>query len=222
MADDVTQMYVGSRTRADGSLERLRGSRNCSLVVGQGQGKYYEQASRGEIYSLVLTAWSSTIAAGNINAAATGASTQFALWNLASSPVNLALLKFQVWPISGTAPIPPVFHSMSITAPTIAHSVVTPVTNNKTGASGACQARALTSAAGSNLTGSTALQIIRAASFTITAGAMGTTGGFGNILTEYVDGDIVISPGTAWVPTWIAAGTTFLGGYSVTWAEIPI
>jgi hypothetical protein len=40
-------------------------------------------------------------------------------------------------------------------------------------------------------------------------------------LTEYIDGDIVLPPGTCWVPTWMGAGTTFLGGYSITWEEIP-
>jgi hypothetical protein len=78
----------------------------------------------------------------------------------------------------------------------------------------------LASAAGSALTGSTALVIIRAADLYITAGTAANLGGFKCV--EYVDGDIVIAPGSCWVPTWVAAGTTFLGGYSVTWEEIPI
>ena len=220
---EVTE-YLGGRTgevfQSDGSKGPLRTGRTGALVTSGGPGRYYESASRGNVFSLVLTAWSSTIAAGNINAAAAAASTQFAVWNPANSGKNLALLKFGVWPISGTSPIPPVFHSMSVTAPTIATSVVTPIACNNTGKAANCVAKALSSAAGSALTGSTALTIIRAADLAITAGTAANLAGLR--FQEEIAGDIVIAPGTAWVPTWIAAGTTFLGGYSVTWEEIPI
>ena len=222
MSDDVFQGRVGYQIGVDGVKDRIRLARTLSTVVADGQGRYYEQASRGNIFSLVLTAWSTTVNAGNILSAAAAAATQFALWNPSSSQVNLSLLKFAVWPISGTAPVPPLFHSMSITAPTIASAAVTPVVNNNTGKAANCNAGYLASAAGANLTGSTALKVIRACGFTLTAGAMGTTGGFGNMLIEDLGGDIVIAPGTAWVPTWMAAGTTFLGGYSITWEEIPV
>lgn len=211
---------VGERTLGDGSTVPLRLTRKGAAAVGQAQGPYYENTARGNVFSLVLTAWSSTIAAGNINAAAAAASTQFALWNPVGSNKNLSLLKFGVWPISGTAPVPCVFHSMSVTAPTIATSVVTPIQCNNTGRAAASVAKALSSAAGANLTGSTALVLIRAADLYITAGTAANLQG--GKVTEFIDGDIVIAPGTCWVPTWIAAGTTFLGGYSVTWEEIDL
>jgi hypothetical protein len=37
-----------------------------------------------------------------------------------------------------------------------------------------------------------------------------------------LEGDIVIPPNSLWVPLWAAAGTSMLGGYSVTWKEIDI
>ena len=81
-------------------------------------------------------------------------------------------------------------------------------------------ARALSSAAGAALTGSSALAFIRAADLRFSAGT------YANLATsqamEQIDGDIVIAPGTCWVPTWTAAGTSMLGGYSVTWEEIPV
>jgi hypothetical protein len=62
---------------------------------------------------------------------------------------------------------------------------------------------------------------LRAADLGIGAGAMVPANLFEPKLTEYIDGDIVLPPGTCWVPTWMGAGTTFLGGYSITWEEIP-
>jgi hypothetical protein len=142
------------------------------------------------------------------------------LWNPNGSGKNLSLLKFQCWAISGTAPVPPVIHSYC-TAPTIATSVVTPIACNNLGMAAASVARALTSAAGAALTGNSILQYLRAADLGIGAGATVPANLFEPKLTEYIDGDIVLPPGTCWVPTWMAAGTTFLGGYSITWEEIP-
>src|SRR5258705_269381 len=39
---------------------------------------------------------------------------------------------------------------------------------------------------------------------------------------ELVEGDILLPPGTMWVPTWAAAGPTLLNAYGVTWEEVPI
>ena len=190
------------------------------MVAGDGQGRYYEQTSRGNVFSLMLSAWTGTIAAGNIVGAAAAASTQFALWNPTGSGKNIALLKFGVFAISGTAPVPPVVHSYC-TAPTLVTSVVTPIACNNVGLSAASVARALTSAGGAALTGGGALSYLRVADLGIGAGSTTPANLFQPKLTEYIDGEIVIPPGLCWVPTWMAAGTTFLGGYSVTWEEIP-
>ena len=212
----------GITTLSDGTVAPTRLSRNGATIVGDGQGSYYEQASKGNIFNLTLTTTSGTIAAGNINGAAAAASTQFALWNPAGSGKNLSFLKYWILPISGTAPVAGCFHSYSSTAPTIATSVVSPITCANIGMAPASVARALTSAAGAALTGSSALQIIRPAHLYLAAGAMGTTGGFGTNIAEELAGSIVIPPGTCWVPTWTAAGTTFLNGYGIMWEEIPV
>ena len=217
----LAEIKSGLITGTDGTVSPGRASRIGAEVSGFGQGKYYEQTSRGNVFSLTLTAWTTTIAAGNIVTAAAAASTQFALWNPQSSGKNISLLKFQVWCISGTAPIPPVIHSFSLTPPTIATSVVTPIQCNNVGLGALSVARALTSAAGAALTGSSILQNLCAADVGLGAGAMTPANLFQPKLTEYLDGSIVIPPGACWVPTWIGAGTTFLGGYSVTWEEIP-
>lgn len=216
----LAEQRVGIPTLADGTVAPQRASRIGALIVGEGQGRYYEQTSRGNVFSLILTAWTSTIAAGNIVGAAAAASTQFALWNPYGSGKNLSLLKFQVWAISGTTPVPPVIHSYA-TAPSIATTVVTPIQANNIGLSAASVAKACTSAAGATLTGGGALGYIRAADLAIGAGSLTPANLFEPKLTEYIDGDIVIPPGFMWVPTWMGAGTTFLGGYSITWEEVP-
>lgn len=216
----LAEVRAGTTTLSDGSIAPARASRNGSTIVGYGQGKYYEATSRGGVFSLTLTAWTSTVAAGNILAAAAAASTQFALWNPAGSGKNLSLLKFGVFFISGTSPIPAVFHSASVTAPTIATSVLTPIQCNNLGMAASTVAKALSSAAGAALTGSTALVVIRLADLMVTAGTAANLAG--RTVIEYIEGDIVIPPGTCWVPTWAAAGTSFLGGYSVTWEEVPV
>ena len=218
LAEIKTGLIVGT----DGTVSPGRSSRVGAEVSGFGQGKYYEQTSRGNVFSLILTAWSSTIAAGNVIGAAAGATTNFALWNPAGSGKNISLLKFQCWAISGTAPVPPIIHSISITAPTIATAVATPIQCNNVGLGALSVARALSSVAGAALTGSTILQSLCASDIGLGAGALTTANNFENKLTEYLDGSIVIPPGACWVPTWTAVGTTFLGGYSVTWEEIPV
>lgn len=218
----LAEIRSGYTVLSDGTVAPARASRNGATIVGDGQGSYYEQASRGNIFNLVLSSTSGTIAAGNINGAAAGASTQFALWNPAGSGKNISILKFWILPISGTAPLAGCFHSYSNTAPTIATSVVTPITCANVGMAASSVARALTSAAGAALTGSSILALIRPAHLYLAAGAMGTTGGFGTNIAEELAGSLIIPPGLCWVPTWTAAGTTFLNGYGVMWEEIPV
>ena len=216
----LNEIRAGNKILSDGVVDAARASRIGALVTGDGQGRYYEQASRGNIFSLVLGATSAAPTAGQLNAAAAAAVTQFAIWNPAGSGKNLSLLKFGIQVISGTFGAGGVYHSFSSSAPTIATSVVSPIQCNNIGMAAASVARALTSAAGSALTGSSALAYIRSADLQFNAAVYANVAGSKSI--EYVDGDIVIPPGTCWVPTWTAAGTSLLVSYSATWEEIPV
>lgn len=190
------------------------------LVTVQSGGKYENDTINRTIFHLTLGAWTTTIAAGNINAFAAAASTQFALWNPVGSGKNIVLLKFATFPISGTAPVAGCFHSKFQLAVTLASTAVSPVTNGLIGSLVSPRAGYITSAAGSALTGSGAATLIRAADFYITAGTAANLVGAKCI--EHLDGDIVLTPGWGWAPTWKAAGTTYLGGYSVSWKEVTI
>jgi hypothetical protein len=214
------EIRVGEQLLVEGTTAVQRATRLLGTAVATTQGFYYEQASRGRTFSLHLAAWTSTVNTGNIVLAATAQTAQFCVWNPTGSGKNLSLLKFATWPISGTAPVPPVSHSAMTTNPTNATSVLTPITCNNVGQSAACVARAISSAAGVVLVANSALTYIRSADLYITAGTAANLQG--GKCVEFIDGDIVIPPGTGWVPTWAAAGTTFLGGYSVEWEEIPV
>jgi hypothetical protein len=219
----LAEFRSGYTTLADGTVAPSRASRLGAGITGEGQGRYYEATSRGTVFSAGITAWTSTVASGNVIGAAGSGYTQFAVWNPTGSGKNLSLLKFGVYPISGTAPIPAIWHSATTTAPSIATSVAATYgwfSCNNTGMAVASVARVLASQAGAILTGTSTLTIIRAADLYITAGTAANLAGAKVI--EYIDGDIVIPPGTGWIPTWAAVGTTFLGGYSITWEEIPV
>lgn len=188
------------------------------MVTKPEGGKYEGGAVDGNIFHMTLAAWTTTIAAGNINSFAAAASSQFALWNPVGSGKNIVLLKFATWPISGTAPVAGCFHSQFALSAVLASVALTPVTSAKIGSGLAPTAGYKSSAAGGALTGSGAATLIRAADFFITAGTAANL--TGQQCTEYIDGDIVLTPGYGWAPTWVAAGTTYLGGYSVTWKEV--
>jgi hypothetical protein len=214
------QGRAGVNYGTDGTAMDIRLGRTGALITGSGQPRYYEMAARGNIFSLTLEAGSTAISAGNIINAAAAASTQFAIWNPSGSGKNIALLKFGVMVISGTSPVSGIMHSFTATAPTIATSVVDPIVCNNVGLSASCIAGALTHASGAALTGSSALKTIRSAHLAFSAGTFAALGGYNAL--EDMGGDIVLPPNTGWVPTWQAAGTSMLVGYSITWAEIPV
>jgi hypothetical protein len=210
---------VGPQILSDGATQPFRQGRAAELVVQELHGRFYEQAFRKNTFSLALTATSSTIATGNINAAAAAASTQFALWNPVASGVNLVLLKVFVGPISGTAPVAGCFHNiMTGAVPSIA-SVGTAYNNYVGGAPPV--ARYVASAAGTTLTGGGALVVMRPMAMNVFAAALAASTNVQPIM-ELLDGDIILPPGTGWVPCWTAAGTTFLNSYGVTWEEVPV
>lgn len=205
--------------KSDGTEAALRTGRLSDLIVSLLHGKYYETTARGNVHSAVLASTSGTIAAGNINGAAAASSTQFALWNPVGSGINVALLKFMVAAISGTAPGGPVMHSIAQGTPN--PTVGARANANIIGNGPQSVALYLASAAGSALTNSpNALVALRPSKFNFFAAAIAASTNIQDCV-EDIDGEIVLPPGTLWVPTWSAAGTTFLNAYGVTWEEIP-
>ena len=212
------ETIVGPQSKADGSQLALRSSRTGAGVVADAHGRYQEATIRSNVYSLVLTATTTGVAAGNIAGAAAAAATQFVLWNPSASQKALVLLKFGMGVISGTPGAGPMFHGIITTVPTIA-SIGGPAVNNLTGAGTGSVAKFVASAAGTALTGGGAPTTLRLADFASTATAQASVGELR--IVEYIDGEIILPPSVGWVPLWGAAGTSLLNGYSITWEEVP-
>lgn len=212
------QSQIGETISPDSNVQSLRGGRLGDLVVSELEGRYYEMTRKGRSFSAQLAATTTAVAAGNITGAAAAASTQFALWNPAGSGVNLVLMKVFVGLISGTPVGGPMFHNFMSTAPALAG---TAGLSNLIGGGGGSIGRYQASAAGAVLTGGSALTALRPMPFDFSAGAFAAVAGQASVMEE-VNGDIVLAPGTGWVPCWQAAGTTLLNAYGVVWNEVPV
>ncbi len=218
MAADTIQIGF-TASSSDGVTANMRGGRLNDLIISQHSPRHAELTIRGRSYSVSLLATTGTVAAGNINLAAAAASTQFALWNPAATGVNVILKKLMFGINSGTPAPGPLLHNVfTTTIPTIA-SVGTAVNSLVSTAAYNGQAKFVASAGGTALTGGSALLLLRPSTISF-SGVYSAPGGSAHF--EEIDGDIVLPPGTGWVPTFAAAGTTVLNAWGVTWAEVPI
>lgn len=217
----VDQVRIQESINPDGTVQDMRGDRLGAAVVTDLRGRYAEMTSRGRVFSAMLLATTTNVAAGNITGAAAAASTQFALWNPLGSSVKLEILKAQMGVISGTPVGGPMFHNLATIAPTLAGVGGTNCLVQAAGLQTNSQGRVQSSAAGSALTGGGALTALRPMVYDFSAGAFASLAG-GAIVEENVDGSIILMPGTMWVPCWQAAGTSLLNSYGVTWMETPL
>lgn len=216
---DYLLPQVGPFNVPDGTRNSPRLGRTNEQVVADAHARYQEAVSRGKVFSLTLIATTTGVAAGNIVAAAAAAVTQFALVNPAGSGVNLVVLKVGIGVISGTVAAGPVFHSYTTTLPTLA-SIGGTIRNSMIGSANPSVAIPHALAAGSALTGSGALTTHSMMNFSSTATAQATVGEISCV--EEVAGALIIPPGTMWVPTWSAAGTSVLNAYMIQWEETPL
>ncbi len=213
---------VGAITAAKNTVNALTSTQDGALRVSRvGDGIYYESANAGNLFSLVLAATTTAIAAGHLLGASAAANVQFILWNPASSGVNIALQRFSINITSGTTPVSGLWHAVGTTCPTIATGTLAAgaYINSHNAAQATYNGKAAyyTHVSGGASTGASAARIVRAFGLSMSAGTYASLAG--TLLEDKVEGDIVLPPGTFWVPQWAAAGTTMLVGYSVTWKE---
>jgi hypothetical protein len=218
----LIQGQVGQTAALDGTQTNLRQGRTGEIILSQAHGRYYEQTSRGQMFTLTLSATTSGIAAGNLLNAAAAASTNFAIWNPIGSGFNLSITKVMVGLISGTLATGPLYHAVIQTSnPTINTVSTNGVAYNNLVGGKSPVARYVAVAAGTALTGASAPVVLRTMNLTFSAAAFSAPAG-ANTLADLPDGDLIIPPGYGWVPQFSAAGTSVLNSYSVTWEEIPI
>jgi hypothetical protein len=216
---DLSLQRVGPTFGGSGTASPFRADVTGAQVVTDAHPRFAEAALRRQLFSAYLKQGTTTVAAGNIEAAAAAASTQFAVWNPASSLVNLVLYKLKIQQFSGT----PTAGGLSLStfnAAAVASTLATAgaVRNNFiNGAVG--QGLCLASAAGAALTGGLALTTLMGLSLSSSATALASPAGI--VFTELFDGEVVVPPGWGVVPTWAGAGTTYLVGYTLSWEEEP-
>jgi hypothetical protein len=215
----VDQIQVGPATASDGATPNARGGRNCETIVSQYNARQFEAVRHGAGFSLTITN-TTTIGAGNITgAAAASANTNFSLWNPVTSGVVLVLRRFYFAPVSGTLVGGPLLHNFYSTAiPTIA-SVGTAY-NRASGLGTGPAAKFVASAAGTTVTGGSALVAVGPSTITYSAGTYAALAG--STAFEDMDGRFVILPGAGWTPCVAAAGTSVLAQWGVDWDEVPV
>ena len=219
----LIQGQIGQIVSTDGSMTNLRSGRTGEIILSQAHGRYYETASRGNMFTLTMNASVGGIAAGNIVGAAANAATQFAIWNPVGSGFNMSIMKVFIGVISGTLPAGPVFHGAFIYGnPTNATTTDAGkgAQNNLIGGRQTVMRYINTATTGTTITGGTAPIVLKATNLDFNAVAFASAAG-SNCL-DLVEGDIVIPPGYGYIPLWSAAGTSVLNAYSVTWEEVPI
>jgi hypothetical protein len=204
---------VGAVTGADGTSQQSRAGKTGEQIVSQAHGKYYEGASRGNVYSACVPA-----ATGVAPGTALGATAAFALQNPKGSGKRLAIKKVSAGYVSGTLGAGAVFHCAN-TNPAAAQvtggTAVTP-TNNDLGAANnsvaVCQFNTTLPAT------PTALY-----PFCNLGAEVAATAVQPQTVTEDVDGAIVVEPGCCWsLEAVAAAGSSPLMTFGVVWEEVPI
>jgi hypothetical protein len=213
----IIQGNVGqpaTTTIAAGTPATARLGGLADVIVSEMQGRYYENAYRGNVFTASQAAAGSTIIAANVSPVAGAAAALFTLYNVPGNTKNAVILRTVINSISGTPGGGFVFNVIAPPAGITAAGNVTPINNLNFTAVGS-QMRILSQTA---LTGGAAATMFRAVGgpAAVAAGA----GLYG--VNEETAGDIIVVPGAALVIAATATGTTHIVTCSLTWAEIPV
>ena len=193
---------VGPFRGSDGVDTPLRLGRDSELIVTELHGKYYEQSLRGNLFH-------ATIDTAGVALAVAGTTAGIALANPAGSGKLLSLVRIALALISGTYVVGAIMHGVN------SNPVAAPVTGT-----------AITPIPG--LIGSNFQPVgkpFKTATLPVAQTALrpfalkNATPPF-SIITEDVDGQIILSQGATWSLFVVGADTTPLEIASVTWEEI--
>lgn len=208
------QGRVGPIQAQDGTLIDPRLTRDGAFLVQDGNGRYYEMAYRGQLFTASTAAAGVTIAATHVSplAAATG-TPLLGIFNPVNSGVNLMILRAKVATVSGTPGGEFVWNVIPNPAGITSATFVQGLGNKSFAVGGFGKAYTNTALTGSAL----------ATMFRPLGGPAAIAAGAGTYSVEEVtDGDMVIAPGGFAGIAATAAGTTHIAAASITWAELPV
>lgn len=205
------------RFGADAGKEVIWIGKGAAIVTQSAWGTYSEAARRGYVYSAstVLTGMAALASPANVSPlpAATGQPI-IGIYVPGGSLFDVAILRTKIWNVSGTPGAGAFAWNM------VPNSVITAVAtrgnSHLTGAATSGASVFLNTAT----TGSAAGVLLRGIGPTFFAAGLAASAG-PLLIEEVTDGDIYVTPGLMAAIAAPAAGTTWIVGASVTWAEIP-
>ncbi len=209
--------FIGERNESDGiaQFDGIRISRDGGQIVSGLHGKFYEQASRGRLY----TGSSASAGIALIVPGATGGHPT--LWNPSDSGVNLSIVKLELGWVSGNNAPGAVEWAYVLNAGST-HATGAPIATATLVAPVGVLGGALTYKAKWSPTTNTftaAPVFLRSAGLSLFTG-VSTTAVAPFSLFAYYDGDFVIGPGTAVCLCTQMATTTAVFQVSITWEEV--
>lgn len=215
------QVGAPAQSLSPGSTPNVRQGQLADLIVSELHGKYYEQAYRGNLFSVGMTS-----IALSANTITTGATTTpiIGVWNPATSLVNLVLLKAKcVITAAGNSAVAPGAFMWATSVGNISISTGLNPLNRKTLAAAGSQAKGFNIS--TPLTGLTnALQLQHAAAFGTLVAAQGATASpiiSGDGVEEF-DGALIIPPGGVLALLNTVSTTTISVSSLLMWEEVPL
>lgn len=219
----LTQGQVGApaQSLSPGANPNIRQGQLADLIVSELHGRYYEQAYRGNLYSVGMT--STALSANTISLTAT-TTPIIGVWNPLTSNVNLVLLKAKcIITAAGNSAVAP---GAFMWATSVGNSSITtglnPL-NRKTLAAAGSQAKGFNiSTALTGLTNPLVLQ--HAAAFGTLVAAQGATASpiiSGDGIEEF-DGALIVPPGGVLALLNTVSTTTISVSSLLMWEEVPL
>ena len=211
-------MPVGPIYTADGVTPSTpRYDRFTGQVISQAHGKYYEATSRGFLYS--------GCASGLTPTTGLATASPLTLYNPVGSGKRLAIKKVSMGPgATGTLGSGAQFHCVyTINGPVATQSNVAPTGTAVSPVN--CDIGAASSSVASLLSTATLnANPLKLYPFAQQGQAIGgTTAAYAQVVTEDVDGNIILEPGSGWTLQGVtASGTSPVVSIGVVWEEIPI
>jgi hypothetical protein len=205
---------VGPIILGDAAPAALRFGRTRGLVVSDAHGKYHESAIRKNVFSIMTPVAGTTIVAANVSPVAAGAATILTLWNPADSGFDLSIIKAWLLFISGTPGAGAfVYNTHTKVGVITAAENAAAAPNYASGAKSIAKGFSQTA-----LTGGGAGLLLRpfAASF---AGAIAATTP-GQVVSDPVDGEIIVPPDAALTIAAPATGTTCIVVAGITYEQV--
>lgn len=210
---------AGPRTVPDNQQSAIRAGRGGELIIGEvGQGRYYEAAARGMIFTVSTPLAGVTVTANNVVSVASS-NAICGLANPTGNSKNLSILRAVLIVVTGTMATGGfVWGAVGTPSGLSATAVgVTTYIQAGTNTTGGASGYAFDSTTA--WSGTAATKILRQFGGAV-AGA--TAAGVNLTFEEITDGDIVLKPGSCVGLFMSTVATALIVGASITWCETAI